>query len=507
MAISSRHIAQQIAELRKNLELIEVRKSEFVEPTAIPLQLVKTEEQTRARLAALEQQLQRSTAVPAAEKSSTIRPIAVVLLVAGSLALVAALVLLIRSPWMSSGSQTQLPAAAIAPAEPPRATLAATQAGSPTAPVAVQPSSSAPLPDVAPPLTTTVALVQSPRCARQLTELAAFLANVTASAGPPLHLATLSSVDSGQEDTETLRSTAEQGGADAAIWCTGDGPGATLHVEVITQRAAPEVFEPRAIDVPAKAIDPMQRAVLGILTYLRRDYRGAEPVLRTAAELSESEDLRGILTLLIGNSRVFRREYKGAVTAYEAVANSHPAWAFAWHNLGVGKMYASWDDNAFEPALDAFEKARRVDLAFDLSLISMARIYRWTSYEVTGNYDKALAACDLASRSKVVRVRSQGLTCTALTQLVGANFGLTDRLPGLTDPALLEQAASPYWAEPLAVLGLVEDTYWRRNQDQTARTRAAGYFSRYLAAAYDDVHLEEERGHFEEIVAAQRPGE
>ena len=61
MATNDKHIQKQIDELQENLKLIEVRKSEFVESTAIPLQLIKTEEQTRAKLAALEEALQQAT--------------------------------------------------------------------------------------------------------------------------------------------------------------------------------------------------------------------------------------------------------------------------------------------------------------------------------------------------------------------------------------------------------------------------------------------------------------
>ena len=204
--------------------------------------------------------------------------------------------------------------------------------------------------------------------------------------------------------------------------------------------------------------------------------------------------------MLIGNVQTFRRDYPASAVTFDSVTKSQPAWAFAWHNLGEAKLYAALDNSDFETALGAFEEARRLDSSFDLSLISMARIYRWTADEVPGRYEKALAACELASQSKDSTVHAQGVTCAAITQLFGFNRGLSDKLPRLSDRAALEGAASPYWAEPFAVLGLVEKAYWRTNQDQIARDRAQDYFLRYLTATRDDVHLEEARQQYQDVV-------
>ncbi|MCX6032664.1 MAG: hypothetical protein NT169_25685 [Chloroflexi bacterium] len=50
-------LQRQLVGLRENLRLIEERMSEFVEFTAVPLQLVKNKRQTEARIAELERRL------------------------------------------------------------------------------------------------------------------------------------------------------------------------------------------------------------------------------------------------------------------------------------------------------------------------------------------------------------------------------------------------------------------------------------------------------------------
>ncbi|QLQ08085.1 MAG: hypothetical protein HZY76_20195 [Anaerolineae bacterium] len=50
-------LERQLAELRENLHLIEERKSQFVQETDIPLQLIKDERRVRNRIADLEKRL------------------------------------------------------------------------------------------------------------------------------------------------------------------------------------------------------------------------------------------------------------------------------------------------------------------------------------------------------------------------------------------------------------------------------------------------------------------
>jgi hypothetical protein len=50
------------------------------------------------------------------------------------------------------------------------------------------------------------------------------------------------------------------------------------------------------------------------------------------------------------------------------------------------------------------------------------------------------------------------------------------------------------------VYGFVERAYWQANQDRIARDRAQGYFLRYLAAAREDVNLEEARAFYQDAI-------
>jgi hypothetical protein len=50
-------LERQLAELRENLRLVEERKSEFVEETEVPLQLIKNERRLRERVAEIEARL------------------------------------------------------------------------------------------------------------------------------------------------------------------------------------------------------------------------------------------------------------------------------------------------------------------------------------------------------------------------------------------------------------------------------------------------------------------
>ena len=124
-------------------------------------------------------------------------------------------------------------------------------------------------------------------------ELATFLKDVTAKEVPPVLLVTAEAPNYTLSDRETLRNAGAQEGADLVIWCTEGETGPIIHLEAITQRATPEVYEPPTISMSVQPIDPMQRAVLGVVTSVVRDYGAAEPVLRTAADLSRDEDVRG----------------------------------------------------------------------------------------------------------------------------------------------------------------------------------------------------------------------
>lgn len=330
-----------------------------------------------------------------------------------------------------------------------------------------------------------------------------FLAGATNSKTPPVVLKSMEVVHHLAQERVVVRSTGETAGADLMIWCTNDAMGAEIHFELLTQRAAPEVYEPPTLSMPAQPVDRSQRAALGVINYLRRDYVGSEPMLRTAVDMSSETEAAAALTLLIGNAQAFRRVYEAAATTYNTAVKSEPGWAFAWHNLGVAELYAAWSSHRFDKALAAFDEARALDPGFDLSLISMARIYRWTYDEVPGNYEKAFTACAQAEQSRDANIRTQGAICTNLTKMLiggGSNSGATP--PQIGSRKALEDAAAPYWAEPLALIGIVQNAYWSTNHDPVAREQARTYFARYLRDAYDDLHLEDSRQLYSDVADA-----
>jgi hypothetical protein len=386
------------------------------------------------------------------------------------------------------------------PTPPPLASAAGATASSPPGSTTVSPLFFPPLPDSAPPLTTTVRLLLSPVCADEQAALAANLADATGRVAPPVLLEKVEALELSPADRTTVRSDGARAGADLVIWCTAGATGPIIHLERITQRGTPEVYEPETISMPARPLDPMQRAALAVTTYLSRDYEAAVPILRTAADVSQEAEARDLLTLLSGNAQLLGRDYSTATDTLDRVVNSQPMWAFAWHNLGVAELYAAWESYAFDSALSALAEAQRIDPGFDLSLVSQARIHRQLLDEIPGSYANALTACELAAQSTNDAVRVQGESCAAITQLVAFNTGKSEKLPRVSDRASLADVALPYWAEPLAVYGFVERAYWQANQDRIARDRAQGYFLRYLAAAREDVNLEEARAFYQDAI-------
>ncbi len=375
----------------------------------------------------------------------------------------------------------------------------------PATPGTARPTPIPPLPDVAPTLTTTVLLLSSPLCATEQRELEIFLADATNTQTPPVVLESRDVMYSLADDRAEVRSSGETAGADLVIWCTADDTGPEIHFEALTQRAAPEVYEPPTISMLAQPAERSQRAALGMIDYLRRDYAGAEPVLRTAIAMSSETKVTATLTLLIGNAQTFSHAYEAAADTYSQVVKAQPGWAFVWHNLGVAEIYAAWHSHDFEKALSAFEQARTIDPGFDLSLISIARIYRRISEEVRGSYEKAIAACEQAEKSKDVKIRAQGIACVYSTQLAGSTSGPSNKLLQYRGRVEMEDSATPYWAEPIVLIGGVEEVYWANNKDQVARQRARAYYQKYLKEAYDDVHLEESRKWYRDTIQYTLP--
>ncbi len=367
-----------------------------------------------------------------------------------------------------------------------------------------QPTPFPPLPDVAPALTTTVLLLSSPLCVAEQQEMEAFLADATKTKTPPVVLESREAAYAAVEDRAEVRRIGETAGADLVVWCTAGNTGTEIHFEALTQRAAPEVYEPPTISVPAQPLERGQRAALGVIDYLRRDYLGAEPLLRTAVDMSSEKDVAAALTLLAGNAQTFSHAYEAALVTYNQVTKAQPNWAFAWHNLGVAELYAAWGSHDFEEALSALEQARTLDPGFDLPLISIARIYRRIADDVLGSYEKAIAACEQAEQSKDVKIRAQGIACTCQTQLAGSTSGPSDKLPQHCGVEM-EDSATPYWAEPLMLIGSAEGVYWANNLDQVARQQALTYYEEYLKEAYDDVHLGESSQLYRDIIEYSLP--
>lgn len=266
-----------------------------------------------------------------------------------------------------------------------------------------------------------------------------------------------------------------------------------FHLETLTQRAAPEVYEPPTISIPLAPIDRLHRAVLGMAVYLRRDYVSAEPVLRTAVGLSREADVQGILQLLVGNAQTMRHDYARAKDTLKDLVALQPNWAFAWHNLGVAKFNADWENQVFDDALKDYEQARVVDPEFDLSLISIAQIYRLQAhdFEEIGKYENAVGTCMAASMSDDDIVSLQGQVCATWNQFVSYSRAFTSTLPLVGDSAAYSQIATEYWAEPLIQLGLLEQLYDSENPDQTTQNQMQQYLARFIIEAHDDVILEE----------------
>ncbi len=63
----------------------------------------------------------------------------------------------------------------------------------------------------------------------------------------------------------------------------------------------------------------------------------------------------------------------------------------------------------------------------------------------------------------------------------------------------MEQLATVYWAEPLAILGIVEQIYFNVSQNQASQVRMNAYFVQYVIEAYDDVLLEESSSYYDII--------
>lgn len=382
-------------------------------------------------------------------------------------------------------------------------TSAGSETSNPAAVTTAQPTPFPPLPEVAPALTTTVLLLSSPLCATEQEEMETFLADATKTTTPPVVLESREATYAAVEDRAEVRSIGETDGVDMVIWCTDEDASTEIHFEALTQRAAPEVYEPPAISVPAQPTERGQRVALAVIDYLRRDYTGAEPVLRTAIDMSSETNVTATLTLLIGNAQTFSHAYEAAVDTYSQVVRTQPGWAFAWHNLGVAELYAAWLNRTFDKALSAFEQARTIDPGFDLPLISIALIYREIADDVPGSYEKAIAACEQAERSQDAGIRAQGMVCTDLTHLAGWSPKIP--MPRNHGQKMLEDAATRYWAEPLALIGAIQAGYWLTNNDSLSRQQARTYYEKYLNEACDDVHLEESSQLYRHIIEYSLP--
>ena len=428
-----------------------------------------------------------------------------------------------RRPWLLAALAVVLVAAGIGvwlwlnarttapePAQPPTAALtaaaaaalAATDTPAPPEPTALPVPVIPPLPDFAPPLTTTVLLIDTPPCATQIAEMQAFLSENTAAVAPPVTVSAVAP-DAGSTPTGAdARALGADQGADLVIWCADAGDNGTeLHFEALTQRASPEVFEPATITLPFAPFERSQRTALGIVNYLRRDYPGAEALLRSVVAMGP-EAAPGPL-LLTGNAQMFQRRYADAAATYNTVVKAAPDWAQAWNNLGVAELNNAWLSHEFAAAEAAFAEAIRLDPTDNLPYLGLGRIYRWTFDEVAGNAEKAFAACAQGEQADDPAVSTQGALCTSLTlMLTGWTADADAKLPPVTSSKTLEAAVSPYWAEPLALLGINENAYWMVNRDQLARQQASAYFARYLSNAYDDVLLEESRQLYSDVADA-----
>ncbi len=515
-----KQVLKQLDERNDNLRIIDVRIAEYVVSTEVSLQLIKERKTTEEEIGKLRREMDAfliktgMTEDELREKKNSLAILPIWLLAVGGLALVFVGVLVVL--WVSDGEPvapvttpvaeqaTPMPLAESYLATPPTPTVSPAPERPPIE-ATVAAIVAAGLPDVAPSLATTVTLLALPVCADEMNAIADFLTDSVKGYEPLVTVLVQDVPENLREEREAVRALGTEQGGDLLVWCTVDGDSSVFHLETLTQRAAPEVYEPLTVDIPLQPMDRLYRAVVGVTVYLRRDYIAAESVLRTAMGLSSEDDVRAMLMLLIGNAQTMRHDYlQGKDTMNEVVA-LQPDWVFAWHNLGVTEFNSAWGDQDFDRALAAFEKARTIDPGFDLSLISIAQIHRRLLHGELDRYTKAFDACEAASHSNNASVRAQSETCRVWNQVFGHNLGLTQTLPLVDDPVLFSEMATAYWGEPLAVLGRVEQGYWKTHRDPASLNRMYDYYIRYVIAAADDVLLAESSSRYQDIIRRDLP--
>jgi hypothetical protein len=141
-------LRKQIAEIEENMRLIAERKSEYVQETDIPVQLIKEERRLEARLAELQTQLRRTEEQPAPpEKKPRFVNVWLIATAGVAIATIVFVIILNNGPSQSP---------------PPTMSIPTQESSTSPTPTPVIPE----LPEFAPFLTTTVAIATMIDCNR-----------------------------------------------------------------------------------------------------------------------------------------------------------------------------------------------------------------------------------------------------------------------------------------------------------------------------------------------------
>ncbi|NJN98017.1 MAG: hypothetical protein HC875_30030, partial [Anaerolineales bacterium] len=243
------------------------------------------------------------------------------------------------------------------------------------------------LPDMAPPLTTTIAIASFANCPDTTAQISQELEARYSELNPPLSIKQLSG---NLANSEEARLQGQQNKADLVIWGECDQTNVTSNFEILSARGAPEVYEPEFLSISGSIPtatgvkeSKLFLTINAMSLYLRRDYENAGKAFGTVATLEADPKTKAELYLMQGNSFLFAYQYEKAKTTF--LQANEPKTAPATHNLGIAYANIGWNTGELAEAIEAYSQTLTLDPDFALAYINRSQARQWIGIRLVPN--------------------------------------------------------------------------------------------------------------------------